>query len=85
MSVSKVMEQCTERQMVEDFGVLRSDAVLLGVRFSILLPNVAKHSSSDSVVSHIRRLIAGSPQFVTVCFATLQNNHSFETRDPQKI
>ena len=55
MSVSKVMEQCTERQRVEDFGVLRSDAVSLGARLSTFLPNAAKHSSSDSVVSHTRR------------------------------
>jgi hypothetical protein len=31
------------------------DSVLLGAWFSMFLPNVAKHSSSDSVVSHIRR------------------------------
>jgi len=55
MSVSQVMEQCTERQMVEDFGVLRSDAMLLGAQFSMLLPNVAKHSSSDSAVSQTKR------------------------------
>ena len=27
MRMLKVMEQCAERQRVEDFGVLRSDAV----------------------------------------------------------
>jgi len=54
MSVSKGMVQCTERQTVEDFGVLRCDAVSLGARFSTFLPNVAKHSSSDSVESHTR-------------------------------
>ena len=63
--------------------MLRRDAVSLGVQFSMLLPNVAKHSSSDSVVSHTRRLIAGSPQFVTVCFATIHNNHGFENREPK--
>jgi len=55
MIMSKVMVQCPEKQRVEDFGVLISDSVSLGVRFSMFLPNVAKHSSSDSVVSHTRR------------------------------
>ena len=83
MSMSKVMVQCPDKQTVDNFGVLRSDAVLLGVRFSMLLPNVAEHSFSDSVVSHTRRLITGSPQFVTVCFATIHNNHGFENREPK--
>ena len=55
MSMSSVMVQCPEKQMVEDFGVLRSDSVSLGAQFSTFLPNAAKHSSSDSVVSHTRR------------------------------
>jgi hypothetical protein len=55
VSVTNVMVQCPERQKVEDFGVLRSDAVYLGAWFSMSHPNVAKHSSSDSVVSHTRR------------------------------
>ena len=55
MIVSKVTVQCPERQRVENFGVLRSDAVYLGARFFMFLPNVAKHPSSDSVVSHTRR------------------------------
>ena len=52
MIMSKVMVQCPEKQRVEDFGVLISDSVSLGVRFSMFLPNVAKHSSSYSVVSY---------------------------------
>jgi len=55
MIVSKVTVQCPERQRVENFGVLRSDAVYLGAWFFMFLPNAAKHSSSDSVVSHTRR------------------------------
>jgi len=52
VSVTNVMVQCPDRQKVEDFGVLRSDAVYLGARFPMSHPNVAKHSSSDSIVSH---------------------------------
>ena len=55
MSMSKVTVQCLEKQRVEDFGVLRSDSVSLGAWFCMFLPNVAKHSSSDSAVSHTRR------------------------------
>jgi hypothetical protein len=55
VSVSNVMVQCPERQSVEDFGVLRSDSVSLGAWFFMFLPNLAKHSSSDRVVSHTRR------------------------------
>jgi hypothetical protein len=55
MIVSKVIVQWPERQRVEDFGVLKRCSALLGVRFSMFLPNVAKHSSSDSVVSHSRK------------------------------
>ena len=52
MSLSNEMVQCPERQRVEDFGVVWSDAVSLGAQFPMFFPNVAKHSSSDSVVSH---------------------------------
>ena len=52
MSVSNVMVQCPEGQKVEDFGVLGSDAVLLCAWFPMFL---AKHSSSDSAVSHCRK------------------------------
>jgi len=55
VSVSNVMVQCLEKQRVENFGVLRNDLVSLGEWFSTFLPNVAKHSSSDSTISHTRR------------------------------
>ena len=85
ISVLKLMEQCPERQRVEDFGVLRCDVVQLGARFCMFL-QILLNTHPVTVQYHTPEdMIIGSPQFVTVCFATIHNNHGFETRNRSRF